>query len=105
MVLRLTALLLFTTLASRADSLSRVERAEDGGYNGIVVRVSEDINMQKCKEIVAGIKVRYAIHRHLETPSQILFSISAKQVQICTGFAQNWMLFRNFKLRLSLYVM
>ena len=62
MVLRPTALLLLlTALASPAHSLSRVERAEDGGYSGIVVRVSEDINMQKCKEIVAGIKVSYAI--------------------------------------------
>ena len=47
-------LVLMLSLETRAE----IHLSEDGGYSNIVVRISDQLDMNKCSDIIAGLKVR-----------------------------------------------
>ena len=51
-------LLLLASLTSAAFSSSRISVNEDGGYEGIVVRVRDDVDEAECADLVHNIEVR-----------------------------------------------
>ena len=47
-------LVLMLSLSTRA----KIHLSEDGGYSNIVIRISDQLDMNKCSDIIAGLKVR-----------------------------------------------
>ena len=50
-------LVLTLSLETRAE----IHLSEDGGYSNIVVRISDQLDMNKCSDIIASLKVRFNI--------------------------------------------
>ena len=50
-------LVLMLSLETRAE----IHLSEDGGYSNIVVRISDQLDMNKCSDIIASLKVRFNI--------------------------------------------
>ena len=44
-------------LASLLALANTLYLSEDGGYRDIVVRISDNLDMKKCNEIISGLKV------------------------------------------------
>ena len=51
-----TVWLLVLTLSLQTDA--KIHLSEDGGYSNIVLKISDDLDMNKCSDIIAGLKVR-----------------------------------------------
>ena len=52
-------LVLFLAVLSVAK-LTRISISPDGGYNDIVIKIKGSVPEESCREILAGIKVRFA---------------------------------------------
>ena len=50
-----TVWLLVLTLSLQTDA--EIHLSEDGGYSNIVLKISDDLDMNKCSDIIAGLKV------------------------------------------------
>ena len=50
------SLLVLVTMVTSARS--EVVMGEDGGYRNLVVRISDSLDMNKCADIIQGVKVR-----------------------------------------------
>ena len=47
-------IVLMLSLSTRAE----IHLSEDGGYSNIVIKISDQLDMNKCSDIIAGLKVR-----------------------------------------------
>ena len=56
--LRLFLFWLFLITSSDVFAMSRVHLTQDGGYNGIVVKIDTNVGMDGCTKIINNIKVR-----------------------------------------------
>ena len=54
------SLLVLVTMVTSARS--EVVMGEDGGYRNLVVRISDSLDMNKCADIIQGVKVRQRGH-------------------------------------------
>ena len=50
------SLLVLVTMVT--STRSEVVMGEDGGYRNLVVRISDSLDMNKCADIIQGVKVR-----------------------------------------------
>ena len=73
-----TVWLLVLTLSLQTDA--EIHLSEDGGYSNIVLKISDDLDMNKCSDIIAGLKVR--IKNCASLFSQICVAIQVS----CCGF-------------------
>ena len=48
----------FLVLMLSLETCAEIHLSEDGGYSNIVVRISDQLDMNKCSDIIAGLKVR-----------------------------------------------
>ena len=48
----------FLVLLLSLETCAEIHLSEDGGYSNIVVRISDQLDMNKCSDIIAGLKVR-----------------------------------------------
>ena len=48
----------FLVLMMSLETCAEIHLSEDGGYSNIVVRISDQLDMNKCSDIIAGLKVR-----------------------------------------------
>ena len=56
----LPIIILFMTIPCLLHStMSKVHLTQDGGYEGIVVRIDTGVNEEMCQEVLDGVKVRY----------------------------------------------
>ena len=58
------------SLSSAAFSSSRISVNEDGGYEGIVVRVRDDVDEAECADLVHNIEVRSLSARYCVPKSE-----------------------------------
>ena len=55
---KLKCLTLLTLLVMRSSLVrGEVFMSEEGGYNDVVIRISEDLDMNKCSNIINSLKV------------------------------------------------
>ena len=55
---KLKCLTLLTLLVMRSSLVrGEVFMSEEGGYNDVVIRISEDLDMNKCSSIINSLKV------------------------------------------------
>lgn len=47
-------LVLMLSLSTHAE----IHLSEDGGYSNIVIKISDQLDINKCSDIIAGLKVR-----------------------------------------------
>ena len=51
----------FLVLMLSLETRAGIHLSEDGGYSNIVVRISDQLDMNKCSDIIASLKVRQKI--------------------------------------------
>ena len=48
----------FLVLMLSLSTSAEIHLSEDGGYSNIVIKISDQLDMNKCSDIIAGLKVR-----------------------------------------------
>lgn len=72
-------LVLMLSLETRAE----IHLSEDGGYSNIVVRISDQLDMNKCSDIIASLKVRFNISVEMMWSKIRVLGLNSKCFMAC----------------------